>query len=106
MNDNIFLNKDGINEKKSEPEARRMLTTMLLEMMLDSDAPESVKIKLRIIDKSQEISDKVRDLVELCIPDDSNIELNYDSAKKVYEYLTLVEIGISQFMDQMSVKEE
>lgn len=91
------INKEEMEKRRAEHEARKMMSQMMSQMLLESDAPESVKLVIRIIDKAESVNDAVRDLVETyCDPDHI---ANEETLTKVLEYLELVEVGIRQFVD-------
>lgn len=91
-------NDEKLMELKAEHEAKKMLGKMLSEMLLGSDAPESVKLAIRVMDKAKDISDK---LILEVIPKYATPgnQANTETLKTVYEYLQLVEVGIKQFIE-------
>lgn len=82
--------------KNAEQEANRMLAKMISEMLLKSDAPEHVKMSVRVIDAAQELQDTLRDVLEPLSGGNSE-NLNIDNAKKFCLLLTATNEQIKAF---------
>ena len=97
------MNKENMKEKleqsKAERIAHRMFNRMLSESLLESDAPEYMKLSVRVMDKTTDISDAVRDLCHNFVNPIEGIQANAETLAKVLEYLELVEVGIKQFVE-------
>ena len=95
---NIFeVNKEEMMEKEAAHKAQKMFSKMLSQMLLESDAPEHMKLSVRVIDKAEKLHECIRDLVRKYI--DIGKVSDAETLKKVLEYLSLVEIGINQFVE-------
>jgi hypothetical protein len=92
------INKDEMMKKQAELEARRMLSKMMSEAILESDtAPESVKLSVRVMDKSQDLTDSIHELTKRFVNPSKRADT--ETLKKVLEYLGMVEVGIQQFVE-------
>lgn len=90
------LNEEKLNESKVELKAKRMLADMMAEALLESDAPESVKLGIRVLQQTRRINEALtEDIVKKYVS--SGKQANVETLKYVYEYLQLVEVGIKQF---------
>lgn len=90
--------KEEMMEQKAAHEARKMLAKMMSQMILESDtAPESVKLSVRVMDKSVDIEEAILNLVKNYVG--VGKRANAETLKKVLEYLELVEVGIKQFAE-------
>lgn len=93
------LNEEKIN-RKAEHEAHKMFTKMLAKMLLESDAPENIKLSVQVTEKVKDLIDMFYDslIKKYCTPEQ---EADTETLKKVFEYLGLVEIGLNQFLETM-----
>lgn len=94
------LNEEKLNEMrnelKCENKAKEMLADMLSEALLESDAPEYVKLGVLIMQQMRRVSKALsEDIAKKYVS--SGKEANVETLKYVYEYLQLVEVGIKQF---------
>jgi hypothetical protein len=87
---------DEMMKKEAEHEARKILAKMMSDAILKSDAPESKKLVIRVLNKAQDIQDALSEGIanKYCTPGNT---ANTETLKKVLEYLELVETGIKQF---------
>lgn len=92
------INKEKLANEQAEAKAKRILSKMMSEFLLASDAPENVKVSILVLDKAQDIRDALTDKIVLkfCEP---GKEAPTETLKKVLEYLELVELGIKQFLE-------
>lgn len=92
------INKEELENKKAERMAKRMLSKMMSEMLLEPDAPEHIKLGVRVLNKAKDIHDAIEDEIvsKYCTPGN---QANPETLKKVLEYLELVEVGIKQFVE-------
>ena len=95
--ENLNLEEE-LAKEKAEKEVKRILGKMMTKMLLESAAPESVKTNVRVLDKVRDVHEAVEELIVLkyCTP---GKEANLETLKTVLEYLSLVEIGIKQFVE-------
>ena len=97
------INKENMKKKleqdKAERIAHRMFNRMLSESLLESEAPEYMKLSVRVMDKSVDIQDTLRELVHHFINPIEGRQANVETLAKVLEYLELVEIGMKQFVE-------
>lgn len=81
-------------------EASAMFADMLADMLLDADMPEDQKIGVRICKQVRKIHTAVDALMErFAEPTPGKDAENYETRKQVLEYLALVEVGLTQFME-------
>lgn len=93
------INKEKMQEKKTEAMAREMFANMMIESILTSEsAPEHIKLCVRTLAKARDLEKAVHDEIihKYCTPGN---EANVETLKKVVEYLEMVEIGIKQFVE-------
>ena len=71
---------------------------MISEAILQSNAPESKKLIIRVLDKIQGIDEALHEGIgeKFCIPENN---ANAETLKTVLEYLQFVELGIKQFTE-------
>lgn len=85
---------------KARSQASDMLADMLAEMMLESNAPEEIKLGVRIVQQGRKVSRAAREIVEAFAGDPATIKpSDTETLKRVLEYLGLVEVGLKQFME-------
>lgn len=90
------LNEEKLNESKIELKAKEMFADMLVNSLLNSDAPEFVKLGVRIMQQMKRINEALsEDIAKKYVSPGK--EANVETLKYVYEYLQLVEVGIKQF---------
>jgi hypothetical protein len=96
------ITKENLEEKLIEKRAKNMakntLSKMMTKMLLESNAPEYVKLNIRVLDKVRDVHEVLEELIVLkyTVP---GKEANVETLKTVLEYLELVEIGIKQFVE-------
>ena len=92
-----------MNEKlemmKQENAKKTAAADMLMEMILDSDAPEDMKIDFKLMKAHRELVKTVSDFVE-----ELTLGKNHAVSEKTeaYEYLSLVTQGIKQYISEMA----
>ena len=90
----------GLEEMKARNQASSMLADMLADMMLKSNAPEEIKLGVRIIQQGKKVCTAVQDITEAFAGDPATIKASgAETLKQVLEYLGLVEVGLKQFME-------
>lgn len=92
------LNEENLMEAQAESKARRMLADMLAEALFESDAPESLKLSVRVIRKARDVSDTLTDEIVKKYAGPGKTA-NAETLKYVYEYLSMVEVGLKQFAE-------
>jgi hypothetical protein len=90
------LNEEKLMKAQAESKARRMFADMMAETILESDAPESMKMGIRVITKARDVSDTIRNEIVKKYAGPGKTA-NAETLKYVYEYLSMVEVGIKQF---------
>lgn len=95
---NIFEIDKEIEETKAQKKAERKFKKMMAQMLLESDMPEHMKESVRVIDKAGDVHNAIEEFIVLryCTPGN---EANIETLNKVFEYLSLVLIGIVQFAE-------
>ena len=88
-------NKPDYSEN-AKKEADRMLAKMISEVLLESDAPEEVKMSVRVIDAAQECHDTLRNILESIVGPNSE-KLNIDNAKRFCLLLASINNQIKAF---------
>ena len=77
-----------------------MLADMLAEIMLESNAPEEIKLGVRIVQQGKKVSKAAHEIVEAFAGDPATVKASdTETLKQVLEYLGLVEVGLKQFME-------
>nr|DAT94891.1 MAG TPA: hypothetical protein [Caudoviricetes sp.] len=90
----------GLEEMRARNQACDMLSDMLIEAMLKSDAPEEAKLGVRIVQQGKKVSKATQEIIEAFVGDSAAIKASdTKTLKKVLEYLGLVEVGLKQFME-------
>lgn len=94
----------GLDEMKARSQATEMLadmlTDMLTDMMLKSNAPEEIKLGVRVIQQGKKVSVAVREIIDAFAGDSATIKASdTETLKRVLKYLGLVEVGLKQFME-------
>ena len=90
----------GLEEMKARNQASSMLADMLADMMLKSNAPEELKLGVRIVQQGKKVCTAVQDITEAFAGDPATIKASdIETLKQVLEYLGLVEVGLKQFME-------
>ena len=85
---------------KARNQASNMLADMLAEIMLESNAPEEIKLGVRIIQQGKKVSKAVHEIIMALAGDSATVEASgTETLKQVLEYLGLVEVGLKQFME-------
>ena len=94
----IFEMNKELEDKKAEKKAKEMLARMMADMLLESEAPEQVKMSVRVLCKAKDLHAAIEELIVLkyCTPGN---EANLETLTKVFEYLSLVELGLNQFVE-------
>ena len=92
------INKENLEQKQAEHEAKKMLAKMMSQMILESEtASESMKLNVCILDKAQDLQDSLHDVVNRYVKPGNRA--NAETLKTVLEYLSLVEVGVKQFLE-------
>lgn len=92
------MNKDEMMKAQAEHEAHKMFGKMLSQAILESKtAPESMKLSVLVLDKSHDLNESVHNLVKHFVKPQKRA--NVETLQKVLEYLSMVEVGIQQFME-------
>ena len=90
----------GLEEMKARSQASDMLADMLAEIMLESNAPEEIKLGVRIVQQGKKVSKAAHEIIEAFAGDPATIKASdTETLKRVLEYLGLVEVGLKQFME-------
>lgn len=93
------INKEEMMNAQAEKKAKKMLSKMMTDMILNSDtAPESIKLSVRVLDKAKDIHDLLEEGFVLKYVAPGN-QANVETLKKILEYLELVEVGMKQFVE-------
>ena len=72
----------------------------MADMMLKSNAPEEIKLGVRVIQQGKKVSVAVREIIDAFAGDPATIKASdTETLKRVLEYLGLVEVGLKQFME-------
>ena len=82
---------------EAEMAAKRMMGQMMIDMILESDAPESMKADMRIMQAMQQLDAEVKSLVEKVTLDKKDT-YSVQNKKDVMEYLLLVTEGVKGFV--------
>jgi hypothetical protein len=95
------INKENLEQANAEHMARKMLAKMMSDAILNSEtASEEMKLSVLIMEKASDIHESIHNLVdEHVIPGHRS---NAETLKTVLEYLSMVEVGIKQFMETTS----
>lgn len=85
---------------RARSQACDMLSDMLIEAMLKSDAPEEAKLGMRIVQQGKKVSKATQKIIDAFVGDSATIKASdTETLKQVLEYLVLVEVGLKQFME-------
>ena len=77
-----------------------MLSDMLIEAMLKSDAPEEAKLGVRIVQQGKKVNKATQKIIDAFVGDSATVKASdTETLKQVLEYLGLVEVGLKQFME-------
>lgn len=95
-----FLKKASENAK-AENEARKMMGQMMIDAILESDAPESMKADMRIMQAMRQLDDEIHSLVEKVTLDTADTYSVQDK-KGVCEYLLLVAEGVKNYIGTLA----
>ena len=90
----------GLDEEKVRTQATEMLADIVADMILKSNAPEEIKLGVRVIQQGKKVSVSVQKIIEAFAGDPATIKASdTETLKRVLEYLGLVEVGLKQFME-------
>jgi len=90
----------GLEEMRARSQACDMLSDMLIEAMLESDAPEEAKLGVRIVQQGKKVNKTTQKIIDAFVGDSATIKASdTETLKQVLEYLVLVEVGLKQFME-------
>ena len=90
----------GLDEEKARTQATEMLADIMADMMLKSNAPEEIKLGVRVIQQGRKVNVAVREIIDAFAGDPATIKASdTETLKRVLEYLGLVEVGLKQFME-------
>ena len=88
------------DETRIAAEAANMFADMLANAILDSDVSEDKKICVRICKQVRQLHKAVDTIMDrFAEPTPGKDAENYETRKQVLEYLALVEVGLTQFME-------
>lgn len=91
----MFDFENEIRKEKASREAKSMLSKMISEILLESDAPESMKMSVRLINASQALIDTLYfELPEEVLTSDN---INVENAKKFCFFLNTITEQIKAF---------
>ncbi len=104
MFDFIKENPD-LEQIKAKRMAEKMFSRMMSQSILESEnAPEYMKLSVLLMDKSEDVTNAIHEMVVRNVsPTLKNEKLNEENLKKILEYLSLVEVGIKQFIETEGV---
>lgn len=89
-----------LEEMKACSLASDMLADMLAEIMLESNAPEDIKLSVRIVQQGEKVSKAAHEIIEALVGDSATIKASdTETLKQVLEFLGLVEVRLKQFME-------
>lgn len=92
---------------KARSQASEMLADVLTNMMLKSNAPEEIKLGVRVVQQGRKVIASVREIIEAFAGDSATIKASdTETLKRVLEYLGLVEVGLKQFMETTKAPNE
>lgn len=91
----MFDFEKQMKETETKKEAERMLAKMLSKIMLDSDAPEEVKMSIRLMASAQSLLDTVHEVLSLETLNSKKI--NIGNAQKFCFFLKTMEEQIKAF---------
>lgn len=98
------LSKEEMINKKVENEAERMANKMMKDiisnLILGGDAPETLKLPVRIINIKDNIYEALHNLIEKHVVEETS-EADLKKLKTIYEYLQMVDVGIKQFVETL-----
>lgn len=100
------INNEKMSEKKAEIEAHEMLSKIISEMILKSNsAPESVKLCVMLLDSCKSLCDEITNLSRFCAfrKVKTFSDRDCETLKKTIEYVKLVETGVLQYKEQISI---
>ena len=80
--------------------ASDMLADVLAEIMLESNAPEEIKLGVRIVQQGEKVSKAAHEIIKAFVGDSATIKASdTETLKQVLEFLGLVEVRLKQFME-------
>lgn len=86
----------------SKPDARHEAMRMISKMMQsDPRTPEFIRIDFAIVDKFDELRDKIANATEVVVKLDDD---NMNTRKAWLEYLQLMEAGLQSFLDSNGIQ--
>lgn len=90
----------GLEEMRARSQSCDMLSDMLIEAMLKSDAPEEAKLGVRIVQQGKKVNKATQKIIDAFVGDSATVKASdTETLKQVLEYLGLVEVGLKQFME-------
>lgn len=89
-------------------EASNVFADMLADLLIEADVPEEQKIGVRICKQAHQIHKAVSDIVERFADSErcGDAAEAFETRKQVLEYLSLVEVGLKQFMETIKLPNE
>lgn len=99
------ITKEELEQKKTERMAHKMFSRMMSQSILKSKkAPEYMKLSVLLMDKSEDVTDAIHEMVVRNVASTfEDGKLNEETIKKILDYLSLVEVGIKQFIETEGV---
>ena len=95
--------KKEMNKKRAEYEACSMLIDAMIDAELSSDAPEKLKINLRIMQATNKVQRNIRDFVTHFADPTTLYDAPeaFKARQEALEYITLVNVGLERYMQQI-----
>ena len=88
-----------LEEMRALSQASNALADMLAEIMLESNAPEEIKLGVRIVQQGKKVCTAVQKIVAAFAGDPAGLKpSDTETLEQVLEYLGLVEVGLKHFM--------
>ena len=102
LGDTSALEKE-IDKKMAEHEACSMLIDAMIDAELSSDAPEKLKINLRIMQAANKVQRNIGDFVTHFADPTTlyNAPEAFKAQQEALEYITLVNVGLEHYMQQI-----
>ena len=92
---------------KARNQASNMLADMLAEIMLESNAPEEIKLGVRIIQQGKKVCEATQEILEAFAGGPAQLKASgTETLKQALEYLGSVEVGLKQFMETTKAPSE
>ena len=97
----------SLEEMSANAQANDVLADMLAEIMLKSNAPEEVKLGVRIIQQGKKVCEATQEILEAFAGGPAQLKASgTETLKQALEYLGSVEVGLKQFMETTKAPSE